>query len=156
MDCVWKNRDYRRNACSYIARVRVIVRAGDTAICREGCGSGRGVGLTLGEAHEKALKEAEMDAMKRALSTFGNPFWLALYDKEQRFVRQTLSHQTEIPVSWIVLGPEGNQISENNNPIDYCSMMKKRLEQFPRPPYLWRFGNGTRNRLRGSASSFLV
>lgn len=31
-------------------------------------------------------KEAETDAMKRALMTFGNPFGLALYDKRQREV----------------------------------------------------------------------
>ncbi len=30
-----------------------------------------------------AIKEAETDAMKRALMTFGNPFGLALYDKDQ-------------------------------------------------------------------------
>jgi hypothetical protein len=40
----------------------------------------------LGQAHESALKEAETDAMKRALMTFGNPFGLALYDKKQREV----------------------------------------------------------------------
>jgi DNA repair and recombination protein RAD52 len=32
------------------------------------------------------LKEAETDAMKRALMTFGNPFGLALYDKTQENV----------------------------------------------------------------------
>jgi hypothetical protein len=37
----------------------------------------------LGEALESAAKEAETDAMKRALMTFGNPFGLALYDKTQ-------------------------------------------------------------------------
>src|SRR6185295_18588121 len=31
---------------------------------------------------EMALKGAETDATKRALATFGNPFGLALYDKE--------------------------------------------------------------------------
>ena len=36
------------------------------------------MGLTPGEAHESAIREAETDAMKRALSTFGNPFGLAL------------------------------------------------------------------------------
>ena len=35
-----------------------------------------------GEAHELALKAAETDATKRALATFGNPFGLALYDRE--------------------------------------------------------------------------
>ncbi len=51
-----------------------------------GCGSGHGRANTPGEAHESALKEAETDAMKRALTTFGNAFGLALYDKEQREV----------------------------------------------------------------------
>ena len=37
-------------------------------------------------AHESAIKEAETDATKRALMTFGNQFGLALYDKEQREV----------------------------------------------------------------------
>ena len=40
----------------------------------------------LGQAHESAIKEAKSDSMKRALMTFGNPFGLALYDKQQREV----------------------------------------------------------------------
>ena len=67
---------------SYIARVRITV--GD--IVRDGVGSGHGIDADLGLAHESAIKEAETDAMKRALMTFGNPFGLALYDKEQRQV----------------------------------------------------------------------
>ena len=53
---------------------------------REGSGAGHGIDMDLGQAHESALKEAETDAMKRALMTFGNPFGLALYDKQQRQV----------------------------------------------------------------------
>jgi len=34
-------------------------------------------------AHEIALKAAETDATKRALATFGNPFGLALYDRDK-------------------------------------------------------------------------
>jgi DNA repair and recombination protein RAD52 len=68
---------------SYVAKVRVIVFAGDTLVTREGCGAGHGIDRDLGQAHESALKEAETDAMKRALMTFGNPFGLALYDKTQ-------------------------------------------------------------------------
>ena len=34
------------------------------------------------------LKAAETDATKRALATFGNPFGLALYDREQAGVRK--------------------------------------------------------------------
>jgi DNA recombination protein Rad52 len=64
---------------TYIARVRVTVGS----IIREGVGSGHGIDRDLGLAHESAIKEAETDAMKRALMTFGNPFGLALYDKDQ-------------------------------------------------------------------------
>ena len=64
---------------SYIAKVRINV----DGVIREGCGTGHGIDRDLGQAHESALKEAETDAMKRALMTFGNPFGLALYDKTQ-------------------------------------------------------------------------
>jgi DNA repair and recombination protein RAD52 len=67
----------------YSCRVRITVRAGDTTIVREGCGFGSGIDKDVDQAHESALKEAETDAMKRALMTFGNPFGLALYDKAQ-------------------------------------------------------------------------
>lgn len=67
---------------SYIAKVRVIV----DGVAREGIGAGHGVDADLGLAHESAIKEAETDAMKRALMTFGNPFGLALYDKTQENV----------------------------------------------------------------------
>lgn len=72
---------------SYIAKVRIcVVHPGPGAIVREGCGTGHGIDRDLGQAHESALKEAETDAMKRALMTFGNPFGLALYDKTQENV----------------------------------------------------------------------
>jgi DNA recombination protein Rad52 len=74
---------------TYIARVRIMVGQ----IIREGCGTGHGVDRDLGQAHESALKEAETDAMKRALMTFGNPFGLALYDKEQVGVEHDTPHQ---------------------------------------------------------------
>lgn len=64
---------------SYTAKVRVIAQG----VAREGIGAGHGIDVDLGQAHESAIKEAETDAMKRSLMTFGNPFGLALYDKEQ-------------------------------------------------------------------------
>ena len=67
----------------YSARVRITVRANGQTIVREGCGFGSGIDKDADQAHESALKEAESDAMKRALMTFGNPFGLALYDKTQ-------------------------------------------------------------------------
>jgi hypothetical protein len=72
---------------TYIARVRITVAAGSHGLLiREGTGAGHGIDTDLGLAHESAVKEAETDAMKRALITFGNPFGLALYDKSQRQV----------------------------------------------------------------------
>ena len=66
----------------YRAKVRVIV----DGVVREGCGYGEGTFTHLGQAHESAMKEAETDAMKRALMTFGDQFGLALYDKEKAHV----------------------------------------------------------------------
>ena len=74
---------------TYIARVRIRLGGqarGGATLVREGSGAGHGIDTDLGLAHESALKEAETDAMKRALMTFGNPFGLALYDKQQRQV----------------------------------------------------------------------
>jgi hypothetical protein len=77
---------------TYTARVRITVGGpGLPVVIREGCGAGHGIDTDLGQAHESALKEAETDAMKRALMTFGNPFGLALYDKQQREVTGALA-----------------------------------------------------------------
>lgn len=72
----------------YRARVTITVRGGHGGIPikRQGCGFGQGIDKDVGQAHESALKEAESDAMKRALMTFGNPFGLALYDKSKAAV----------------------------------------------------------------------
>ena len=81
---------------TYTAKVRIQVGDGSTAtLIREGSGAGHGIDADLGQAHESALKEAETDAMKRALMTFGNPFGLALYDKQQRQVIDTVTHRAE-------------------------------------------------------------
>jgi len=68
---------------AYTAKVRVRVKTGErTEVVREGTGYGAGEGMAnLGKAIESATKEAETDAMKRALMTFGYPFGLALYEK---------------------------------------------------------------------------
>lgn len=79
---------------TYIARVRITVFCGDSQVVREGCGTGHGIDRDLGQAHESALKEAETDAMKRALMTFGNPFGLALYDKQQAGVEDEAPAKT--------------------------------------------------------------
>ena len=82
---------------TYIARVRITITAGQRTLIREGSGAGHGIDLDLGLAHESALKEAETDATKRALMTFGNPFGLALYDKQQRQVSPARGAATTAP-----------------------------------------------------------
>lgn len=71
---------------SYTCQVRVEVN-NPRYLSRIGTGFGQGIDKDLGKAHESAIKEAESDAMKRALMTFGDPFGLALYDKEQKHVQ---------------------------------------------------------------------
>ena len=86
---------------TYIARVRIRLGSqanGAPSLVREGSGAGHGIDVDLGLAHESALKEAETDAMKRALMTFGNSFGLALYDKQQRQVTGSVREER---------GPEG-------------------------------------------------
>lgn len=68
---------------AYHCRCRVTVWDGEKHIVRDGSGYGSGIVKDIRDAHESAIKEAETDAMKRALMTFGNPFGLALYDKAQ-------------------------------------------------------------------------
>jgi len=81
---------------TYIAKVRIRLgsqASGVPSLVREGSGAGHGIDVDLGLAHESALKEAETDAMKRALMTFGNPFGLAFYDKQQRQVTSSLREE---------------------------------------------------------------
>lgn len=53
------------------------------AAIRVGSGFGTATDKSRIAAHEKALKEAETDALKRAACQLGNNLGLALYDKEQ-------------------------------------------------------------------------
>lgn len=71
----------------YVARVAVYVRTEDGWVESDGWGYGEGIDYgNPGLAHESAVKEAETDAMKRALVKWGDPFGLALYDKTQAHV----------------------------------------------------------------------
>ena len=81
--CVWSETQRGQTACFYSTRVCITVRAGGSVVTREGIGTGFGRSQSPETAHEIALKSAETDATKRALATFGNPFGLALYDKDQ-------------------------------------------------------------------------
>ena len=95
---------YPGHQVSYIARVRVVVGG----IVREGVGAGHGRDRDLGLAHESAAKEAETDARKRALMTFGNKFGLALYDKTQRNVSDGADDDV-VPMQTAQRGPAPTQ-----------------------------------------------
>jgi len=123
--CVYEDR--REAKASYAARVRIRVRAGNTLVSRDGSGVGHGSGGTLGEAHESALKEAETDATKRALTTFGNLFGLALYDKEQNGVRRT-PKRIAVPLSWALLSGTGVLFSRHDTPESFCTALRQAIE----------------------------
>lgn len=67
--------------CSYLCTVKVTV--GDTFKEGSAVGMGSGKPENMGDVIESAVKEAETDALKRALRTYGNTFGLALYDKSR-------------------------------------------------------------------------
>src|SRR6476646_6077188 len=102
--CVWSGYSGVYHEAAYVAKVRVSVRAGNITIVREGSGTGEGKAPTPGQAHDLALKSAETDATKRALATFGNPFGLALYDREQLGVRRAKAEKASSPIGPLMLG----------------------------------------------------
>lgn len=102
-------------AAYYTAKVRVTVHAGDRVIVREGSGDGSGTAGSAGEAKVSAIKEAESDAMKRALMTFGYQFGLALYDKE----KNNVADQSELTIARLK-----KQASEDEDWQQLTSAMK--------------------------------
>ncbi len=76
-----KKGPYQQLRCSFLCAVRVDVGG----VIREGLavGVGNGKPESAGDVIESAVKEAETDALKRALRTFGNTFGLALYEKDK-------------------------------------------------------------------------
>lgn len=73
-----------KNKVCFLAKVRIDLKGGGS---RVGTGYGSGISKDIGDAIESASKEAESDALKRALRTYGNQFGLALYDKSQANVK---------------------------------------------------------------------
>lgn len=75
------NGPYQQYRCSFLCTVRVNVGG----VVREGAAVGMGNGKpeNTSDVIESAVKEAETDALKRALRSFGNTFGLALYEKDK-------------------------------------------------------------------------
>jgi DNA recombination protein Rad52 len=126
---------------TYIARVRVTITAGNRTLIREGSGAGHGIDADLGLAHESALKEAETDATKRALMTFGNPFGLALYDKQQRQVSSSAA-ATQAPVPNGTKHPSSGMTDAPLQPAA-ISRLQEQIKALP-PAQLEAFSKGFR------------
>ena len=121
-NCVSSSANGQLHLAAYTAKVRVTVRAGETTIIREGSGTGEGRAPTPGEAHELALKGAETDATKRALATFGNPFGLALYDREQLGVRKCRGVKEASNLGpWILRTASGSEQASFEKPSEFAA-----------------------------------
>jgi DNA recombination protein Rad52 len=151
--CIWQDAKRDAKSCAYVARVRIRVRAGDWVISRDGSGTGHGTSPSLGEAHESALKEAETDATKRALATFGNLFGLALYDREQNGVRRRNGNGNGAAagISWALLSATGGVLSRHGTPEEFCGALRELMERTPaldRLKAIWARNSSTVTHLR--------
>ena len=131
--CVHSERSARTHFAAYVAKVRVSIRAGDITIVREGSGMGEGAAPTPGKAHEFALKGAETDGTKRALATFGNPFGLALYDREQAGVgkpRCEKAHVSEPQETgpWVLRSATGASQLTLEKPEVFAAELRKAMD----------------------------
>jgi hypothetical protein len=129
--CVQSERSGRIHFAAYVAKVRISVRAGDITIVREGSGMGEGAASTPGKAHELALKGAETDATKRALATFGNPFGLALYDREQAGVgkpRCEKAPETNDSGPWVLRAATGSPQKTLEKPEGFASTLREVMD----------------------------
>jgi hypothetical protein len=128
--CVWSGAGGAYHEAAYTAKVRVSVRAGDITIVREGSGSGEAKAPTPGQAHELALKGAETDATKRALATFGNPFGLALYDREQIGVRRRRAGKAVPAIGpWILRSVSGADEASFDRPSEFAAALRKAMSE---------------------------
>lgn len=89
----------------YVARVHL--QAGDKS--SEDVGFGQGIDKDLGRAHESAAKEAVTDALKRCAKDLGWATGLALYDKSQSHVVESLDPK-ERAKSWVATLPEKDAV----------------------------------------------
>lgn len=115
LKCISEAKAQQSPHCAYIAKVRITVKAGEDTVVREGTGAGYSAATSVAEAHALAAKEAETDATKRALATFGNPFGLALYDREKKGVRPS-KRTPRKPVLLEVRDPAGNVTGQYSDP----------------------------------------
>ena len=124
--CHWAHLQYGETLCFYSTKVRITVRAGDTVTVREGIGTGFGRALQPELAHDIALKAAETDATKRALATFGNPFGLALYDRDQAQVTKARTKVApETTAELAVAGSGADQSRGSRSPFQRSQRLRR-------------------------------
>ncbi len=128
--CVFSSATGQNHFAAYIAKVRITVRAGDTKILREGSGTGEAKASSPGQAHELALKGAETDATKRALATFGNPFGLALYDREQGGVSRRRGAKAAPALGpWILRAASGTDQAIFEKPSEFATALQTAMSE---------------------------
>ena len=99
-------------------------------MCGRDQGQGEGKAPTPGQAHDLALKGAETDATKRALATFGNPFGLALYDREQVGVRKARSEKASPPIGpWVLRSASGAEEASFDQPSEFAGALRKAMTE---------------------------
>ena len=115
MECVYTGEYVNRKTnatgtqVAYIAMIRIRARTEEGWVTKEGTGYGDGIDYTSpAAAHESASKEAETDAMKRALMMFGDCFGLALYDKRREHVDDGNGNGDQAPAPTSRAAPAGD------------------------------------------------
>ena len=110
----------------YTCKLSLTIFSADrqNAITTWGTGYGEQVtGENAGKAHEGAIKEAETDAMKRALIALGDQFGLALYDKQQRHVENGAAGNG---ASSGAVGRSGRTVGQEAESVaPYCAKHRK-------------------------------
>src|SRR5262249_21736581 len=127
--CVWTEAKAGTHRAVYTAKVRITVRAGEVKVVREGSGTCEANAATAGQAHELALKGAETDATKRALATFGNPFGLALYDREQTGVRKQRGVTEMHPGPWVLRSDAGSSVSSHDTRTAFVAALRRKMTE---------------------------
>src|SRR5262245_44959439 len=127
--CVWTEAKAGTYRAVYITKVRITVRAGEARVVREGSGSCDAIAATAGQAHELAFKGAETDATKRALATFGNPFGLALYDREQTGVRKQRGVTEMHSGPWVLRSDAGSSVSSHDTPTAFVAALRRAMTE---------------------------
>src|SRR5215472_10117889 len=127
--CVWSEAKGGNYRAVYTAKVRITVRAGEIKVIREGSGTCEATAATAGQAHELALKGAETDATKRALATFGNPFGLALYDREQQGVRKQRGVPEMHSGPWALRPAIGSSVSSHDTQTAFVAALRQAMTE---------------------------